>query len=493
MATSNDLKKSDTQDVKPVKPKQKRSRSETKEQVVGVRKMPKRAAACSDFKVKTIPLPEKSSVIECKREVAVEDEIAAVGLTTSGMDDFRPNRRLTEFTFHDEDGKPQAVEMLEVNNLFISGTILPFEDTPDKEKNKGVRCEGFGRIESWTISGYEDGLPTIWISTDIADYDCVKPAGSYRKLYNIFYEKANACVEVYKKLARTSGGNPDLTLDELVAGVVRSLNSSRNFPAGMSVKDFIILQGEFIYNQLVGLDETSKRNDQIFIDLPVLCALRDESRKQRNLPPSTGIFDGFTNVGLKIKDGEQFNPPNMPGFGAEEDEDLKLAKLLQEEEYWRSAKQRKNQRSTTSNKFYIKINEDEIANDYPLPAFYKTTKDEMDEYVIFDGDMDICDPDDLPRSMLHNWSLYNADSRLISLELLPMKPCDDIDVTIYGSGIMTADDGSGFCLDADTSVSSSVQIQDTDGIPIYLSAIKEWMIEFGSSMVFISIRTDMAW
>jgi DNA (cytosine-5)-methyltransferase 1 len=96
--------------------------------------------------------------------------------------------------------------------------------------------------------------------------------------------------------------------------------------------------------------------------------------------------------------------------------------------------------------------------------------------------------------MLHNWALYNSDSRLISLELLPMKPCSEIDVTIFGSGLMTADDGSGFHLDTEAGQSSSASgAQATDGIPIYLSAIKEWMIEFGSSMVFISIRTDMAW
>jgi DNA (cytosine-5)-methyltransferase 1 len=75
-----------------------------------------------------------------------------------------------------------------------------------------------------------------------------------------------------------------------------------------------------------------------------------------------------------------------------------------------------------------------------------------------------------------------------------MKPCSEIDVTIFGSGLMTADDGSGFHLDTEAGQSSSASgAQDTDGIPIYLSAIKEWMIEFGSSMVFISIRTDMAW
>jgi hypothetical protein len=76
-----------------------------------------------------------------------------------------------------------------------------------------------------------------------------------------------------------------------------------------------------------------------------------------------------------------------------------------------------------------------------------------------------------------------------------MKPCEDIDVTIFGSGSMTEDDGSGFCLDdgPDQSSSRGLEAQDDMGLPIFLSAIKEWMIEFGSSMIFISLRTDMAW
>lgn len=97
--------------------------------------------------------------------------------------------------------------------------------------------------------------------------------------------------------------------------------------------------------------------------------------------------------------------------------------------------------------------------------------------------------DDLPRSMLHNWALYNSDSRMISLELLPMKPCAEIDVSIYGSGVMTSDDGSGYQLDTDPNQSSSSgsETSEIDGIPIFLSAIKEWMIEFGSSMISVSI------
>lgn len=384
--------------------------------------------------------------------------------------------------------------MLEVDDIFISGTILPLEECLDKEKAKGVRCEGFGRIENWTFSGYDEGSPVIWVSTEIADYDCVKPAGSYKKHYDKFFAKASACIEVYKKLSKSSGGNPDMSLDELLAGVVRSMSGMKCFPRGASIGDFIISQGAFIYKELIGLDETSKKIDQTFLDLPVLVALRDEcTNSAHHAQVQTGSSTGILRIGSR-EDGENMKDQSC---SPEEHEDLKLAKLLNEEEYWNSMKQKRNKGSSSlSNKFYIKINEDEIANDYPLPAYYKTSNAETDEYVVFEGGCtDTYYIDDLPRSMLHNWALYNSDSRLISLELLPMKPCADIDVTIFGSGVMTTDDGSGYDLEADSnhSCSTSSGNSKVDGMPIYLSAIKEWMIEFGSSMIFISIRTDMAW
>ena len=469
----------------------KRNASQTSEQPVGSRKMPKRAAACTDFKERSVHISEKSATIETKRDQVVYEEDVAVHLTSEQHED-RPNRRLTDFILHDSDGQPQPFEMSEVDDLLISGLILPHEESSDKEKQKGVRCEGFGRIESWAISGYEDGSPVIWLSTDIADYDCVKPASSYKKFYDHFFEKARACVEVYRKLSKSSGGDPDLSLDELLASVVRSMSASRCFSGGGSIKDFIISQGDFVYNQLIGLEVTSNQKDQILAELPVLVALRDEGCTRMDFMKAEGAPSGGHSMGgLTIRDvGDEVDE------SVDENDDAKLARLLQEEEYWQSIKQKKSQGSAPlSSKYYIKINEDEIANDYPLPAYYKTSNQETDEFLVFDSDIYMCDTDELPRSMLHNWSLYNSDSRLISLELLPMKPCADIDATIFGSGVMTADDGSGFCLDTDLSHSSSTGQgpQDVDGIPIYLSAIKEWMIEFGSSMVFISIRTDMAW
>ncbi|KAK1440400.1 hypothetical protein QVD17_06226 [Tagetes erecta] len=475
------------------KPKQKRGRSGSSENAPVARKMPKRAASCTSFKSKPVRLSDKNETIENKKVQVVEEEIAALSLIP-GPDDPRPNRRLTDFIFHDADGKPQPVEMLEVDDLFISGQILPFEKL-EKEKETGVRCEGFGRIETWAISGYEDGAPVIWVSTDLADYDCVKPAGSYKKLYGLFYEKARACVEVYKRLSKSSGGNPDLSLDELLASLVRSLSGSKNFPHGASIRDLIISWGTFIYEQLAGLDDAPNSTDKLLVELPALAALRDESKKHKEFVGMDMPLNGSMNACLKIGDGEKVNQ-SKEILVADEDEDMKLARVLQENENWQSMKQNKRQRhaTTSSSKLYIQINEDEIANDYPLPAYYKTGVEEADEYLLFADFIDTVDPDYLPKSMLHNWSLYNCDSRLISLELLPMKPCADIDVTVFGSGVMTTDDGSGFCFDNEpSSASGSSAAQNEDGIPIYLSAIKEWKIEFGSSMVIISIRTDMAW
>ncbi|KAJ7982708.1 DNA (cytosine-5)-methyltransferase [Quillaja saponaria] len=258
--------------------------------------------------------------------------------------------------------------------------------TRKRKRESDVKVSGL--IESWEVSGCEDGYPVIWLSTDIADYDCQKPAANYKKIYDHFFEKARVCVEVYKKLTKSSGG----------------------------------------------LDMLSKKTDGAFADIPVLTALRDESLKHGNfVQAKLTSAGGNLNIGLKLGDNEmKINQTSLNTSEVEEeDEDKKLARLLQEEEYWQSMKQKKNQGAASlRSKYYIKINEDEIADDYPWPAYYKNSVQETDEFIIFDSDFDVYESDDLPQSMLHNWSLYNLDSRLISLELPPMKPCSDIDVTI---------------------------------------------------------------
>lgn len=255
-----------------------------------------------------------------------------------------------------------------------------------------------------------------------------------------------------------------------------------------SIKAFVLLHGEFIYKQLIHLEESSMKNDTISAQvLPVRTALRDECIKhgyhERSKPAASSAT---LMIASDIRVGG--NEPETTCSSiveAEEDEYAKLARLFQEEGYFESMKPRKHQGATsTSSKFYIQINEDEIANDYPLPACYKNSIEETDEFIVVESEVD-----DLPTNMLHNWCLYNSDSRLILLELLPMKPCPDIDITIFGSGVMSEDDGSsGFNLEADSIQSSSSGsvtpvAQDAYGMPIYLSAIREWGIDWGASMI----------
>ncbi|PRQ32904.1 putative DNA (cytosine-5-)-methyltransferase [Rosa chinensis] len=460
------------------------------------RKMPTRAAACKDFKEKSVHITDESDLIASKEEQIVPEEGLAVRLTCGkDPDNEKPSRRLTQFILHSEDGTARPLEMVEAG-LFITGTILPLRESTEKDKDKdsSIKCEGFGRIDAWKISGYDEGSPMIWLSTKVADYCCVKPAIGYKKHYDLFFEKARACIEVYQKLSKCKSG---CSLEELLAGVARSLSGSKFFSGSASIKEFVLSHGEFIYKRLIGLEQSLKKNDQILAQLPVLTALRDESINHGYYEQSEPVASSAT---LKIASdirvgGNELRTTGSSMVEAEEDEDAKLARLLQEEECFKSMKQRKRQGATsTSSKFYIKINEDEIANDYPEPKYYDNSIEETDEFIVVDSEAG-----DLPTHVLDNWCLYNLDSRLISLELLPMTDCPDIDVTIFGSGVMCEDDGScGFNLDADSIQSSSSGseapvAEDAYGIPIYLSAIKEWVIEWGASMISVSIRTELAW
>ncbi|KAK6939353.1 DNA (cytosine-5)-methyltransferase 1, replication foci domain [Dillenia turbinata] len=474
----------------------KRSASQSNADPPASRKMPRRAAACSNFKEKPLRISDKLSVVETKENQVVEEEVVAVHLTCGQQDDQRPNRRLKDFVFHNSEGLPQHLEMLEVDDIFISGLIMPLDDLSNKKNEKAVRCEGFGRIESWAISGYEDGIPVVWISTDVADYECVNPAKNYKKLYDQFFQKAGACIEVHKALAPSCGGDPNVSLDDLLAKVVRSMSRSKCFSTGMSVRDFIISQGYFIYNQLIGLDETLKKNDPQFADLPVLVGLKNESRTSGDIMQATKELEvGSSATSLTIREGEPSSSSTHSAAEEEEEEDAKLARLLQEEEYWKSMKQNKRKSAASMSKnVYIKINEDEIAGDYPLPAYYDSAEPEADEYILFDSDAGTCHVDDLPRKSLHNWALYNSDSRLVSLELLPMRSCAETDLTIFASGMMTDDESNGYGdTDPTQSSSSNAEGKDVVGMPVYLSPIKEWDIEIGSDMVTIYARTDMAW
>ncbi|KAI3454558.1 hypothetical protein Pfo_011221 [Paulownia fortunei] len=191
----------------------------------------------------------------------------------------------------------------------------------DVETLYAIRCEGFGHVEQRSISGYEDGDPVIWVSSKLAYYLCRKPSTSYRNSYDYFFAKARACIEVYRKLSKSSTGNPNLSLDELLTAVTRTLSGLKCFSGTFISQGFVISQGEFIYKQLTGLGETSDNSDQKLL-YPSLLLLEVELKWHHLVH--------------------------------------QLARLLYEEEQWLSEKKKKNKGSTSSPcTYYIKESSDE--------------------------------------------------------------------------------------------------------------------------------------
>ncbi|KAF2293942.1 hypothetical protein GH714_005880 [Hevea brasiliensis] len=93
-------------------------------------------------------------------------------------------------------------------------------------------------------------------------------------------------------------------------------------------------------------------------------------------------------------------------------------------------KQNNRQSSVPPSKLYIKINENEIANDYPLHTYYKTSVEEIDEFLA------ICN------------------------DGTPSYGGADINMMIFGSGNVIQDaDGSEYCLDDSSNQSSSACVE----------------------------------
>ncbi|KAG0622398.1 hypothetical protein M758_3G094700 [Ceratodon purpureus] len=475
------------------------------------RARPKRAAASSSLK--EVHTKIEAEYVKPKEEKMAMTEPEALALTSREKDE---SRLLIDFAFHDDDGEAQPIEVVGSQEVYVTCLVLP-NITPIV-KSKGVLCQFMGPVVEWGFENYDKGEPSVFIGTGLAYYTLVQPSGKYKKHYNLLLEKAIVCVEVYRALSSSTGGDPELGLNDLFARVSRSLRSGKQSVSQFFTRDYLIEQGSFIAGQLRALDANADDEDQLFSGLPAIDALESECSKRTAPIWAVDVKPGT----LKIKDVSGSNSKGA-NSGPEEMElemgaDEKLARHLQEMENRKLAsRQNRNQPAGKRPKVYIKINEAEIATDYPLPAYYKAEEEETDEYIFFDDDNALLAPHELPQRMLHDWTLYNSDSRLVSLELLPMLSGVETDVEIFGSGMMTEDDGSAFTFDEEeeeeasslamTTTSSSngngsIQngsgsSQNGNGVPqgirLYLSAIKEWMIEFGAGMVFMSIRTDGAW
>ncbi|CAI5497839.1 unnamed protein product [Closterium sp. Naga37s-1] len=538
-------------------------------------------------------------MIQVKQAPLADSEEAAIVLThpsdpaaaAAAAEKKAPVRQLLDFVFHDADGALMPLDSFDAlaargEGLFVTAVILP--ETAPLRHMEGYRCEAFGPIDGWYIDGYEKAntAARIMITTDAATYVCCRPAAKQKKDFTPLQDKANLCVEVFRALSKPDGGDPTISLPEVVARVSRAL--------GRPCRDDLVAAHAFVAQQLCGLDEDADEDDQLFSGLPALESLKEEGAKhaavrsivearQASAKEHTGKNPAATNGALVIRDtaggsGSSSRAGEGASVGIDDEE---LARLVAEEEEKeaeakRGGGRRKGAGGGGRQERYLKINEKELADDYPPPRYYKSVDEETDEFLfddplltavpssspapspfphsrpspsplpswqllfqsvdeetdeflLFDDATAPLYPDDLPRRRLDDWALYDDQLRFVPLELLPMLPGVAADSLVFGSGVMMEDDGSGFSLDDPTVESAGTTRGDgaggssggtsggssgasgsgsgsgsdpaaadggdggAGGIRVYLSAIKEWMIEFGAGMLFVTIRTDGAW
>ena len=289
------------------------------------RSRPKRAAASSNLK--EVHTEIEAQYVKPKAEKMAMLEQEALALTSREKDE---SRLLVEFAIHDADGEAQTVEVVGSQEVYVTCLVLP-NCTPI-DKSKGVLCQFMGPIVEWGFENYDKGEPSVWVGTGLAYYTLVQPSGKYKKHFSLLLEKAVVCVEVYRALSPSTGGDPGLGLNDLFARVSRSLRSGRQSMLQFFTRDYLIEHGNFIAGQLKALDEKADDDDQLFSGLPAIDALESECSKRTAPFRAIDVKPGT----LTIKDvsgsngnGADLAPEDME---LEMDADEKLARHLQEME-----------------------------------------------------------------------------------------------------------------------------------------------------------------
>ncbi|ERN13200.1 hypothetical protein AMTR_s00040p00219580 [Amborella trichopoda] len=127
----------------------------------------------------------------------------------------------------------------------------------DMEKIRTLRQEKWGSVQllgpavSWCITGYEEGAPHIWVSTDYVDYLCRKPNADYKPFFKPFYEKAMLCIRAFHVIS----ASPDLEFDELCRKLVLDiLPCFDTFKDEETTWNYMNSHLGFVAEQLIRLD-----------------------------------------------------------------------------------------------------------------------------------------------------------------------------------------------------------------------------------------------
>ena len=451
----------------------------------------RKAAQGAVYRTRASRTGDKEDKIYVQEEKTCKDEKQALEetQTVDGMTD--RSRKLSQMVVHDKQGHPQPLQSLEYANeeLYFTAAIYPNKGGWNKEKGRKVECAG--PIKSYKIGGMDTEEAEVRLCTALGEYICSKPATSYKAMHKDLLEQATLYHATVRALSPRYGGNISASFDEVVSSLVRS----HAVPGGVNATRLALANSyKFILNLL--------QQERNFLfgktvedvgEVALVCSLREEYGRQRSAQAS--LLHGITIDDRKSKTNDM-------------SEDLKEFTMLDADEAFARRLQAKEeamaytngrQSKAPSKQAYIKIDESEIADDYPAPQQYIKEQEEMDELLFFDDEMMDIDPEYLPKRVLSDFSVYNCEGLLSTLELLPMWGGVDPDVELFASGVVLDDDGEWTGIQAagagsSAGGSSSSEGEDLErGTRMFLSQIKEWIVEFSYDALFISFRTDVAW
>ncbi|ERN13208.1 hypothetical protein AMTR_s00040p00221100 [Amborella trichopoda] len=192
-------------------------------------------------------------------------ELEAISMTRTGDSEAKRSlRTLRGFEILDGREAMQQIEDSESDEFYITSEIWPFNVA---NSNQVVRCEMFGKITSWCITGYNEGYPFIWVSTRVADYLCEEPNEGYSPFYKVLYRKAMLCVLAYHILNNA----PYMQFDEFLLKLVLDLmDCLGTFKDEEATRNYVNSQMGFVAEQLIGLDA------RFFSKLPVIKIIIDK-------------------------------------------------------------------------------------------------------------------------------------------------------------------------------------------------------------------------
>eukprot|EP01025_Chloroclados_australasicus_P039563 TRINITY_DN4101_c0_g1_i3.p1 TRINITY_DN4101_c0_g1~~TRINITY_DN4101_c0_g1_i3.p1 ORF type:complete len:1149 (-),score=154.77 TRINITY_DN4101_c0_g1_i3:63-3509(-) len=458
----------------------------------------------------------KNDTIGVKQHKNVKSESEALENTKSNY--FR--RRLVDFAVVDSKDVNQQIQRFDLKSdveekWFIKGSVIKGGSSPNSKEEAFTVESRFGPVESWKVDYSTQPMAEVVLTTKLGEYVCYKPAANYRKDFQFLKEQVELAYTIFGLLDSNKGGSLDLSLEQATAKLARTKVWKNKYTTPMIA---ILSNANFLVGQLKNITGSIGTTEQLN-----KAALFKSLQEEIKNPGTHGQVDlGQSSGGIVIRDREENKNLESECNMNQVEETPRDGNVIADEEFARrlqaemdAQENRKGNRGKSSKEAYIQVSMEEIADDYPVPQFYKSVYEETDELLLADDEVCLMHRDDLPRCVLDDFVIYNAEGLYSTLELLPLIQGVDPDLDIYASGQVMEDDsewtggrmlgitsqtqhfdGAGAGSSGTSNMPESGVIEPSSGMGgmrIYLSQIREWVVEYSSDMMFIWICTSAAW